>query len=140
VKKYFTTQSAEETKALAALLLRELPGKSVFALYGGLGSGKTCFVQGMARALGITRPVTSPTFTIAREYKAARTLYHLDLYRMRDADEVLNIGFEDYARGNGVTAVEWAERAEGLLPEGTVRVYFAAASASDERKISVEYD
>lgn len=134
------TRSADDTRALAASLLAGLPGKTVFALYGELGSGKTCFVQGLARAMGISRAVTSPTFTIAREYPGPRPLFHLDLYRIRDSAEAVNMGFEDYASGPGVAAVEWAERAEDILPRNTVRIRFSPGASESERVVTIEYE
>jgi tRNA threonylcarbamoyladenosine biosynthesis protein TsaE len=134
------THDPAETRALAGKLMKDLPGDAVFALYGGLGSGKTCFVQGMALALGIRRAVTSPTFTLIREYgEGRRPLYHLDLYRLRDAQEVLDIGFEDYLRAGGFVAIEWAERAEEILPDNVVRVRFEAMAEPDSRLVRIEY-
>lgn len=136
----FTTGGPSETRALAGRLVMEQPGDAVFALYGGLGSGKTCFAQGMAVALGITRAVTSPTFTLVREYgEGRRPLFHFDLYRLRDAQEVLDIGFEDYLRRGGFVAIEWAERAEEILPGDVIRVRFETMSDADGRLVSVEY-
>lgn len=135
-----TTRSPAETRALAARFVSEHPGDTVLALYGGLGSGKTCFVQGIALALGITRVVTSPTFTLVREYsEGRRPLFHFDLYRLRDAQEVLDIGFEDYLRRGGFVALEWAERAEEILPPGTIRVRFETMPDPDGRQVLFDY-
>src|ERR1035437_1534068 len=88
--------SPEETQALASALAAELKSGAVLALHGELGSGKTCFVQGLARALGVRQPVTSPTFTIVNEYRGRCPLVHMDLYRIGDPDELLSIDFENY--------------------------------------------
>ncbi len=134
------TQNPAETRALAVRLVNACAVDSVIALYGGLGSGKTCFVQGMADALGISRAVTSPTFTLVREYgEGNRPLFHFDLYRLRDSQEVLNIGFEDYLRRGGIVAIEWAERAEEVLPANVIRVRFETMVDPDARLIHVEY-
>lgn len=127
----------EETRSIAAFLADELPDRSVVALYGELGSGKTCFVQGLASALGITQPVTSPTFTIINEFRGARPLYHIDLYRLSGPDEILALGFDDYLEAGGVTAIEWAERAGDLLPPETVHVKLAALAQPNERSILI---
>jgi tRNA threonylcarbamoyladenosine biosynthesis protein TsaE len=93
------------------------------ALYGDLGSGKTCFIQGLAAGLEVEGPVTSPTFVLIAEHPGGRLpLYHVDLYRTAGVDEVRALGLEDLLGGRGVTAIEWAEKAEALLPRGTVRV------------------
>ncbi|MEI6219375.1 MAG: tRNA (adenosine(37)-N6)-threonylcarbamoyltransferase complex ATPase subunit type 1 TsaE [bacterium] len=133
------TRAPADTRDLAGRLIRDLPGDVVFALYGGLGSGKTCFVQGLALALGISRVVTSPTFTLIREYvEGQRPLFHFDLYRLRDAQEAIDIGFEDYLKCGGVVAIEWAERAEEILPVSVVRVRFEPMADPDGRLVHIE--
>jgi tRNA threonylcarbamoyladenosine biosynthesis protein TsaE len=135
-----TTTGPEATWRLAGELLERLPaGRAVIALQGDLGSGKTCFVQGLALALGIRVPVTSPTFTVINEYPGARPLYHIDLYRLHGPDEVLALGFEDYLESDGITAVEWPERAGDLLPPDTVHVHLTALAQPDERLISISF-
>ena len=119
-----------DTHKLARHLLKQVPGRLVLALHGDLGSGKTCFVQGLAAALGIDRPVTSPTFTLVHEYKGLRPLVHVDLYRLRDSLDALMLGMEDYFDSTGVTAVEWAERAEDIFPPDAVFLYFEILASS----------
>ena len=133
-----TTRSADETRAFAGKLMKQMPGTRIFALYGGLGSGKTCFAQGLASELGISQAVTSPTFTLIREYRGVVPLFHIDLYRLNSIQDALNIGLEEYLKGSGIVAVEWAERAEELLPPETVRVRFTPLPDSESRLISVE--
>jgi len=133
-----TTASPDETRAFAGRLMRQMPERRVFALYGGLGSGKTCFAQGMAAELGVKQAVTSPTFTLVREYRGRRPFFHIDLYRLSCAQEALDIGLEEYLKGGGIAAVEWAERAEELLPGETVRVCFETLPDLESRLISVE--
>ena len=133
-----TSTSPAATRRLAADLLAEFADCRVFALHGDLGSGKTCFVQGLAEALGITAAITSPTFTLVNEYPAARPLYHIDLYRLGGPDEALAIGLEDYLETDAITAVEWAERAEDLIPTDTIHLHFESVDAPDERRITIE--
>ena len=103
------SKSEAETEAAGAQLASTLPDGAVVALYGDLGAGKTAFVRGMARALGIEARVSSPTFTIVNEYLGARELFHFDMYRLGSADELFDIGWEDYLRRGGICAVEWSE-------------------------------
>ena len=131
------SRSIADTHSLAAWLLGERPGRLVVALHGELGSGKTCFVQGLALALGITKPVTSPTFIIINEYRGTRNLYHIDLYRIRGAVEALAIGLDEYLAADGVTAIEWAERAAELIPAEAVHVTLTPLAKPDEREIEI---
>jgi tRNA threonylcarbamoyladenosine biosynthesis protein TsaE len=131
------SHSPEETWGIARQLVANAPGRLLLALHGELGSGKTCFVKGIALALGIDQPIISPTFTIVREYRGRKPLYHVDLYRLNSPDEVLAIGFEEYLQADGVTAVEWAERAGDLIPQQAIRIKFEALSEPDERAITV---
>lgn len=105
---YFTN-SERETEKLGEALARKLPDGTVVAMYGDLGAGKTAFVRGMARGLGLDARVSSPTFTIVNEYIGARSLFHFDMYRLGSADELFDIGWEDYLSRGAVCAVEWSE-------------------------------
>jgi len=134
----FVTRSPAETRRLAADLLPRFAPGAVLALHGELGAGKTCFVQGLAAALGVTQPVNSPTFTLIHEYRGAQPVYHVDLYRLRGADEALGLGLEEYFNGRGLTVIEWAERAAEILPPGTWHITFRVGAQPDERTISVE--
>jgi tRNA threonylcarbamoyladenosine biosynthesis protein TsaE len=116
------TNSPEETWELAARLADELEGGTVIALHGDLGAGKTCFIQGYAAALGIDEPITSPTYTLIGEYEGRLPLHHLDLYRLSGPEEALGLGLDEYFDANGITAIEWAERAEGLLPDNLLHI------------------
>lgn len=135
--KEILSRSPEETWKIAAALLTEVPGRAILALHGELGAGKTCFVQGLALALGIAQPVTSPTFTIVNEYRAGRPLHHIDLYRLGGPDEIVALGFDEYLEADGVTAIEWAERASGLLPPATIHIQFTSLPNPDERLILI---
>jgi tRNA threonylcarbamoyladenosine biosynthesis protein TsaE len=133
------TRSPAETHAWAAGLLPKLPPCSVLALHGELGSGKTCFVQGLARAMGIAQPIWSPTFTLINEYDARPLpLFHADLYRIHDAREAEQLGLEEYFDRGGITVIEWAERAAELLPPRTWHIFFKLGANEKERVITVQ--
>lgn len=104
--------SPEETRQLGALLGRLLQAGDVVLLTGELGAGKTAFTQGIGAGLGVVETINSPTFTLVKEYAGRRALYHFDLYRIEEPDELFALGFEDYFDGDGVSVVEWAERGE----------------------------
>ena len=111
------SRSEEETERFAAELAAVVPPGTVIALEGDLGAGKTAFARGFARGLGITEPVTSPTFTILQSYEGGRLpLWHFDLYRLEDEGEMDEIGYEDCFYGEGVSLVEWASRMPDCLP------------------------
>jgi len=118
------THSAGETLALGEQLAATLLPGTVVALTGELGAGKTVLAKGLARGLGVTEPITSPTFTLVAEHPArdGRRLYHVDLYRLDAPHQALAIGIEEALAPAGWTIIEWAERLGGLLPPGTVRI------------------
>ncbi|WP_110926857.1 tRNA (adenosine(37)-N6)-threonylcarbamoyltransferase complex ATPase subunit type 1 TsaE [Bacillus massiliglaciei] len=109
------SHSEEETVLFAAKLADQLHGGEVITLEGDLGAGKTAFSKGLAKALGVTRTVSSPTFTIIKEYQGRLPVYHMDVYRVGDSEE--DLGFDEYFEGSGVTIVEWAHLIEEQLPE-----------------------
>lgn len=119
-------------------LVRGVATPLVIALYGDLGSGKTCFVQGIAAGLGIERLITSPTFTLINEYPGTRPLYHFDLYRLTGANDLLNMGFQEYCETNSIVVLEWAERAESILPPHTIRIRFSPCQLPDDRMVEWE--
>jgi tRNA threonylcarbamoyladenosine biosynthesis protein TsaE len=114
--------TTEETKALAQAIAGLLSGGDVVVLTGDLGAGKTTFVQGAALALGVTDPVASPTFTLVRQYRGARPIYHVDVYRLNRIQEVIDLGVEELFDPDGVTFVEWGDVIEGLLPQSYLEV------------------
>jgi tRNA threonylcarbamoyladenosine biosynthesis protein TsaE len=131
------SDSVEATQAIAERVTPSLAPATVLALHGDLGSGKTCFVTGIARALGIDDPITSPTFTMINEYDGTRRLCHMDLYRIGDPDELFSLGLEDYIDNDGITIIEWAERAGDLLPEDTIHILFEVLDSPDSRRITI---
>ena len=131
------TNSPEETWALAAELADELGPGTVMALHGDLGAGKTCFIQGYAAALGIDEPITSPTYTLIGEYEGRLPLHHIDLYRLSGPEEALGLGLEEYFDVDGITAIEWAERAEGLLPPDLLHIEIQADSHTGMRTFRI---
>ncbi len=133
----FVTQSPEETRKVAAGLAQNLRPGAVIALHGELGAGKTCFVQGLAEALGVTRTVNSPTYTLISEHHGRLQLNHIDFYRIHNANEALDVGLDEYLDGDGVTAIEWADRVDGLLPARTIYVHLQAGTTPDERIIII---
>jgi len=131
------SRNPEETMDLAAALARKLDAREVLALRGDLGSGKTCFVRGLALALGIEDTVNSPTFTIVNEYRGQRPLYHVDLYRITSPEEVLSFGFEELLESQAIIAIEWAERAGDLIPDDAIDITLRCLDAPEEREITI---
>ena len=127
------THSAEETESLGERLAPWLPPGTVVALHGELATGKTCLTRGMARYFTGDTPVHSPTFTLVNEYGRDRILYHLDLYRLGGPEELLTLGYEDIVETDGVCVIEWADRAEGLLPEERLDIYLEHVGGDTRR-------
>jgi tRNA threonylcarbamoyladenosine biosynthesis protein TsaE len=129
--------SAEAMRSLAAALATLLAGGDVVVLTGDLGAGKTTFVQGAARALGVTDPVVSPTFTLVRRYRGSRPVYHVDVYRLDRIQEVIDLGFEEMFEDDGVTFVEWGDVIEGLLPDAYLEIELWTRAEDDRRLVVV---
>ena len=138
------THSEEETLAVAHSFARRLERGDVIALWGELGAGKTRFVKGVCEAFGANRHVSSPSFVILNRYEGmgrdAKELfvYHLDLYRVRSAEEIYDLGYEEFVYGDGITLVEWAEQLGDLLPRRRYDVRLAYGEQDSERRISIE--
>jgi tRNA threonylcarbamoyladenosine biosynthesis protein TsaE len=130
------THSADDTEAAGAALGRELRGGDVVALVGELGAGKTAFVRGVARALGVAARPLSPTFTLINEYRGRGPVYHVDAYRVDRLADLIALGLEEYIDGDGVTLIEWADKARPLLPARTVWVRIDGVG-DEPRTISV---
>ena len=132
-----TTISPEETEAAGVRLGATLKSGDVVALTGELGAGKTIFVQGLARALGVGTAATSPTFVLVNEYRGRVPVHHVDAYRTTSLAELMDLGIEEMMDGDGITVIEWAERVEPLLPARAVRVRIAGVG-DEPRTIVVE--
>ncbi len=133
--------SAAETFAYGKALGEKAAQGEVYSLTGDLGVGKTVFTQGVAAGLGITEPVNSPTFTILHSYEEGRIpLYHFDVYRIGDVEEMEEIGYEDCFYGEGVCLVEWADQIQEILPEDCIRIIIEKdlTKGFDYRRITVE--
>ena len=133
----FISHSQLETEELGRKLAEKLPGGSVVAMYGDLGAGKTAFVRGMARGMGLSCRVSSPTFTIVNEYLGERELIHFDMYRLSSADELFDIGWEDYLSRGAVCAVEWSENVQDAFFGDEIVVRIEKLNDTD-RKILIE--
>jgi tRNA threonylcarbamoyladenosine biosynthesis protein TsaE len=136
-----TTKNAEETINTGIEIAKHLGDKSIVALYGDLGSGKTQLVKGICKGLGVGQTVNSPTFIIVNEYSSPSfpKIYHFDLYRMKTQDEILNIGFDDYITTGNIVLIEWPEHVEDILPRDTIKIHLAHTSANEnERWIKLE--
>ena len=133
----YLSHSPEETEHIGEMLGKRLSGGTVLALRGGLGMGKTAFTRGLARGLGYTGRVTSPTFTIVNEYDGATPLFHFDMYRLDGEDDLFDIGWDDYLARGGVCAVEWSERIDNALPPDTLTVSIARGERDNDRIITV---
>ena len=133
------TTSPEQTEAVGRQLAARLRPGDVIAYYGDLGAGKTAFTLGLAAGLGVTEQVTSPTYTIVNEYLSGRMpLVHFDMYRLGSADELFDIGWEDYLARGGVCAVEWSENVEEAL-DGAIRITISKDPADENaRTITIE--
>lgn len=134
------TFQEKETYELGRRLGEEARAGQVYTLIGDLGVGKTVFTKGLAAGLGITEPVSSPTFTIVQEYEEGRLpFYHFDVYRIGDVEEMDEIGYEDYFYGNGVCLIEWADLIREILPEHykEIRIEKDLDKGFDYRRISI---
>ena len=133
----YITNSPEETEALGAALATKLGPGTIIAYRGDLGAGKTAFTRGLARGLGCKELVTSPTYTIVNEYLGGRlSLFHFDMYRLRSADDLWDIGWEDYLDRGGVCAVEWSENVAEAM-EDAISVTIEKLG-EDTRRITIE--
>lgn len=134
----YITHSPAETEELGCRLGRTLGPGAVVAYFGGLGMGKTAFTRGLARGLGCRGRVTSPTFTIVNEYEGGTLpLFHFDMYRLRDADDLFDIGWEDFLRRGGVCAVEWSETIQEALEPDTIYVDIRRGAETNQRILTI---
>ena len=133
----FITNAPSETEAIGAALGKILKPGTILAYEGDLGAGKTAFTRGLARGLGCTDMVTSPTYTIVNEYLSGRMpLFHFDMYRLRSSDDLFDIGWEDYLERGGVCAVEWSENVADAM-EDAIRIRIEK-TGDESRRITIE--
>lgn len=121
-KKVFRTYNAEETETLGKEIAKALKPGDVLALYGDLAVGKTTLTRGLTKGFHSNQLATSPTFTLINEYPGALTLYHIDCYRIKNPQEILYLGFEEYLDKGGIVVIEWPQKIEAFLPENTIRI------------------
>ena len=135
----YETFSAEETQDIGRQLGEGAKAGDIYCLNGDLGVGKTVFTKGFALGLNINEHITSPTFTIVNEYEGRLKLYHFDVYRIEDEDEMYEIGLDEYLFGDGVCLIEWADIIKGLLPDNAVQISISKdlEKGPDYRKIEV---
>ena len=133
----YTTNSPAETEAIGAALGKIIEPGTVIAYRGDLGAGKTAFTRGLAKGLGCTEIVTSPTYTIVNEYLGGRIpLFHFDMYRLRSSDDLFDIGWDDYLDRGGVCAVEWSENVDDAMEDA---LYITIEKlGEDARRITIE--
>lgn len=131
------TASPEQTRAVGEAMAGVLGSGDVVSLTGDLGAGKTTFVQGAARGLGVAESVLSPTFTLVREYRGVSPVYHLDVYRLDRLQDVLDLGFEELLDSGGVVFIEWGDAIEALLPDDYLQVEMTLSDEGDGRHLAV---
>lgn len=136
MKSYLST-SPQATEAFAQELARQLRAGDVLAFRGGMGAGKTAFVRGLARGLGCTSEVSSPTFALVHEYGGTPPLYHFDMYRIETLEDLHSTGYFDYLDAGGILAVEWSERIDGVLEENAIYITMEPVDETT-RKITLE--
>jgi tRNA threonylcarbamoyladenosine biosynthesis protein TsaE len=132
-----TAATPEQTAAAGEALGRTLCAGDVVALYGELGAGKTCFVQGLVRGLDVRTLATSPTFVLVNEYRGRLSVHHVDAYRTSSLTELMDLGLLDLFGGDGVTLLEWADRAEPLVPARAIRVRIEGLG-DEPREVKIE--
>lgn len=132
--KIINIQNEKETEKFGINLASEVKAGTVIALYGDIGAGKTTLTKSIAKGLGVEDVITSPTFNIVKEYDGGRLpLYHFDVYRIGDVDEMYELGYEEYFFGNGVCVVEWADIIEDIIPEEALKIYIEYGKNEGER-------
>ncbi len=141
MKKVISIESLDKIGDAAREFVSLMDDNTIFAFYGGMGAGKTTFINALSRALGVGEDATgSPTFALINEYRSdttAELIYHFDLYRIEDLEEALDLGIEDYFESGAVCLIEWPERIDALLPDDTVKVEIAV-NPDESRTLTVD--
>jgi tRNA threonylcarbamoyladenosine biosynthesis protein TsaE len=132
------TESAEETSNIGEQLGRLLSSGNIICLSGDLGAGKTAFTKGIAKGMGIEDYVTSPTYTIINEYEGRLPLYHFDVYRLNDVEEMYELGYEEYFFGDGVVVLEWADIVRDIIPGERLWITILNTKGDNSREIIIE--
>ncbi len=134
------TSNTQETNELGISISKTIKEGDILALIGELGTGKTTITKAIAKGLGVSDDITSPTFNIVKEYFGnSLPLYHFDVYRVHDPDELFNIGIEDYFYGDGICIIEWADLIEEILPPHTKKIYIEYGSTIDSRLYKFDF-
>ncbi len=136
-RRTFASRDPAETQVIGERLGARLTPGAVIACTGELGAGKTCFLQGLARGLGVTSGVTSPTFVLVNQYRGRMAIYHLDAYRTGSLTELVDLGLEEMLHGDGVTVIEWADKLLPLLPARTIHVHLEGLG-DEPREITID--
>jgi tRNA threonylcarbamoyladenosine biosynthesis protein TsaE len=131
------TTEARATQALGEALAPIFRAGDVVSLTGDLGAGKTTMVQGIARALGVTDPVVSPTFTLVREYRGIMPIYHMDVYRLDRIQDVIDLGFDEMMDERALVLIEWGDAIQGLLPERHLQIKLSIPGDDDRRRVAI---
>ena len=134
----FISDSVSDTEAIAEKLGNKLQSGNVVAYFGGLGMGKTAFTRGLAKGMGITADVASPTFAIVNDYGGTPPLVHFDMYKVESWDDLYSSGFFDYLDMGAFLAVEWSENIENALPDDTIRITIEKGESDNQRIITIE--
>ncbi|MCX8057127.1 MAG: tRNA (adenosine(37)-N6)-threonylcarbamoyltransferase complex ATPase subunit type 1 TsaE [Ignavibacteria bacterium] len=137
-RKEFISNSTEETLIIAKNFSEELKPGDIVALNGNLGSGKTIFVKGICEGLGAKQNPLSPTFSIINEYNGKYVIYHFDFYRIKDIEELYDIGYEDYFNDQSICLIEWANLFAEILPENHIEVNIEFGESENQRRIVIE--
>lgn len=135
--KQYKSFNVNDTEKIAEEFAETLSGNEVLAMFGTLGMGKTAFVRGLARGLGNTSEISSPTFAIVHDYGGTPHLYHFDMYRISTWDDLYSTGFFDYLDMGGILTVEWSENIENVLPDGYIKIVFEQTDNENERIITI---
>ncbi|MBQ6498318.1 MAG: tRNA (adenosine(37)-N6)-threonylcarbamoyltransferase complex ATPase subunit type 1 TsaE [Ruminococcus sp.] len=133
----FVSKSAKSTEELGSRIAGVLKGKEMIAMFGDLGAGKTAFTRGLCEGLGIDEGVSSPTFAIVNAYSGRYPVYHFDMYRIKDVDDLFATGFYDYI-GTGITIIEWSENIESELEPDCIRIRITKTDDENERIFEIE--